>query len=416
MDFSRIVFVLTFIEISHSFKILLMPFHVGSHVLLLANLGKQLVENGNDVHVLLMENPESEEAFRNTEVNIIKYKSKRLTGEENKVWIDRLMDDFITLSTKGTFGSIQAFKSLMLTMEEEGKIMLENKQLMEVISSMHYDVVVIDGIPYNFYHYLIPYKYEIPFVTLTTSWNCFTTGVPQMTSFVPSQILPFSDQMTFMQRLTNFLLQFIHPKNRLESPMSELVKKFAPNNRKNLNQIQSGSRLFLQLSAPPVDYPRPSLRHVVSIPSLTIKRPVPIKDISLASFVNGASEGFVLFSLGTITNKYLPANIINIFLTIFSSIPQRIVWNYDAAYIKDIPKNIILMRHVPQNDLLGHPNIKLFITHFGNAGQHESLYHGVPMLGIPIHSDQAHNAVRLIRYNYGLVINKENATKDSIAN
>ena len=74
------------------------------------------------------------------------------------------------------------------------------------------------------------------------------------------------------------------------------------------------------------------------------------------------------------------------------------------------------MRHVPQNDLLGHPNIKLFITHCGNAGQHESLYHGVPMLGIPIHSNQAHNAVRLIRYNYGLVINKENATKDSIAN
>ena len=224
-----------------------------------------------------MENPESEEAFRNTGVKIIKYKSKRLTGEENKVWIDRLMDDFITLSTKGTFGSIQAFKSLMHTMEEEGKIMLENKELMEVISSMHYDVVVIDGIPYNLYHYLIPYKYKIPSVTLTTAWNCFTTGLPQMTSFVPSQILPFSDQMTFMQRPTNFLLQFIHPKNRLESPMSELVKKFAPNNRKNLNQIQSGSRLFLQLSAPPVDYPRPSLPHVVSIPSLTIKRSVPVK-------------------------------------------------------------------------------------------------------------------------------------------
>ena len=84
-------------------------------------------------------------------------------------------------------------------------------------------------------------------------------------------------------------------------------------------------------------------------------------------------------------------------MTVFSSIPQRIVWNYDSTKIKVIPKNIKFMKWLPQNDLLGHPNIRLFITHCGNAGQHESLYHGVPMLGIPIHSDQDHNAMRLIR-------------------
>ena len=65
MDFTRTVFVLALIEISHCFKILLIPFHVGSHILLMANLGRHLVENGNDVYVLLMENPESEEVFIN---------------------------------------------------------------------------------------------------------------------------------------------------------------------------------------------------------------------------------------------------------------------------------------------------------------------------------------------------------------
>ena len=416
MDFTRIVFVLTLIEMSHCFKILLMPFHVGSHILLMANLGRQLVENGNDVHVLLMENPESEEVFRNNGVKIVKYKTRRLTGEDNKAWIDQSMDEFITLSMKGTYGSIKAVEALMHTMEEEGKIMLENKELMETISKMNYDIVVVDGVPYNLYHYLIPYKYDIPFVTLSTSSNHFTTGVPHMTSFVPSEILPFSDQMTFVQRLINFLIELFHPQNRLKSPMSELVKRFAPDPETDLNQIQSTSGLFIQLSAPPLDYPRPSLPHVVSVPSLTIRKPVLIKDESLASFVNGAPEGFILFSLGTITNKHLPTNIINIFLTIFSSIPQRIIWNYDSTQIKVIAKNIKFMKWLPQNDLLGHPNIRLFITHCGNAGQHESLYHGVPMLGIPIHSDQPHNAVRLIRYKYGLVINIENATEDSIAN
>ena len=31
---------------------------------------------------------------------------------------------------------------------------------------------------------------------------------------------------------------------------------------------------------------------------------------------------------------------------------------------------------VPQNDILGHPKLKLFITHGGNNGQYEALYHG----------------------------------------
>ena len=131
VDFTRIVFVLTLIEISHCFNILLMPFNVGSHVLLMTNIGRQLVEDDNDVHVLLMENPESEEVFRNTGVKIIKYKTRRLTGEDNKAWIDQMIDEFITLSMKGTYGSIKAVEALMHTMEEEGKIMLEYKYLLE---------------------------------------------------------------------------------------------------------------------------------------------------------------------------------------------------------------------------------------------------------------------------------------------
>lgn len=36
----------------------------------------------------------------------------------------------------------------------------------------------------------------------------------------------------------------------------------------------------------------------------------------------------------------------------------------------------------------GHKNTKLFITHSGLLSTQESVYHGVPMLGIPIFADQ----------------------------
>ena len=413
------MFVFVLFEISNSFRILLIPFHDGSLVNHIASLGRQLAENGNEVHVLLMENPKTEKKFKEMGVKMLIYKTKRPLGQANQVWIEQLVNDFVTSSMEGPLEVLGAVVKLIHEMVEEGRNLLNNEQLMDKISNMKFDMVVIDGNPFCLYHYLIPYKYDIPFVTFMTQWDPFITGVPHMTSFVPSPLMPFSDQMTFKERFVNFVIEWslVIIKSILQPPGSELVEMFVPEKEeKTLIEIQRSSLLFLLVTAPPVEYPRPFLPHVVSLPSLTIRKPVSIKDTSLASFIKEASEGFILFSLGTITTKHLPANIVNIFMTVFSSIPQRIVWNYDSTKIKVIPKNIKFVKWLPQNDLLGHPNIKLFITHCGNAGQHESIYHGVPMLGIPIHSDQAHNSVRLTRYKYGLIINTENATENSIAN
>ena len=417
--FGIIIISLALIHISDSFRILLIPIHDGSRMFHVANLGRQLVENGNEVHVLLMENPKSEEKFRKTGVKILEYKTRRPSGEANKVWIDQVTDEFVTEAMKGPFETFYAFQKLLREMVEEGIDLLQNEELMFKISNMNYDMAVIDGMPVFMYHYVIPYKYDIPFVTLLTQWDPFTTGVPNMASFVPGPIMPFSDQMTFIQRFTNCVVEWsiVFMKLIFKTPGSELVDMFVPEKeKKTLIQIQSSSQLFIQMTAPPVEYPRPSLPHVVSLPSLTIRKPVPIKETTLASFVNESPKGFILFSLGTISTKRLPQHILNSFIKVFKSVPQRTVWNYDSTNIKDVPQNIKFMKWLPQNDLLGHPKVRLFITHCGNAGQHEALYHGVPMLGIPIHSDQAHNAVRLIRYKYGLVINIENATNSSISN
>ena len=52
------------------------------------------------------------------------------------------------------------------------------------------------------------------------------------------------------------------------------------------------------------------------------------------------------------------------------------------------------MQWLPQNDILGHPKTKLFITHCGGNSQYEALYHGVPMLGVPAVDEQDRNCAR----------------------
>ena len=60
----------------------------------------------------------------------------------------------------------------------------------------------------------------------------------------------------------------------------------------------------------------------------------------------------------------------------------QVVWRLKKKDLKGVKKNVMLMDWLPQNDLLGHRNTKLFITHCGRNGQFESMYHSVPMVGI----------------------------------
>jgi glucuronosyltransferase len=69
---------------------------------------------------------------------------------------------------------------------------------------------------------------------------------------------------------------------------------------------------------------------------------------------------------------------------------------------------------LPQNDILGHPKTKLFITHSGSNGQYEALYHGVPMLGIPMFAEQGWNCVRARHRGISLCLDLLQFTADEL--
>ena len=59
------------------------------------------------------------------------------------------------------------------------------------------------------------------------------------------------------------------------------------------------------------------------------------------------------------------------------------------------PSKILTSTWLPQNDLLGHPNTKVFVSHCGKNGQYEALYHAVPVVAVPMFVDQPYNAERM---------------------
>lgn len=67
------------------------------------------------------------------------------------------------------------------------------------------------------------------------------------------------------------------------------------------------------------------------------------------------------------------------------------------------------MSHIP-----AHPNMKLFISHCGNLGLQEAMYHGVPVVGIPFFADQFVNLNKIVRKKIGRELSYKYLTEDSV--
>ena len=53
-----------------------------------------------------------------------------------------------------------------------------------------------------------------------------------------------------------------------------------------------------------------------------------------------------------------------------------------------VPTNVLVAKSVPQQDILAHPKTRLFVTHGSINAAMESVFHGVPMVTMPIFTDQ----------------------------
>lgn len=64
----------------------------------------------------------------------------------------------------------------------------------------------------------------------------------------------------------------------------------------------------------------------------------------------------------------------NLFLNVFSKLRQTVIWKWESEKMENLPKNVLLKKWLPQQGLLGHESIKIFITHCGAGSLEEAIY------------------------------------------
>lgn len=74
----------------------------------------------------------------------------------------------------------------------------------------------------------------------------------------------------------------------------------------------------------------------------------------------------------------------------------------------------IVRKWLPQNSILAHPNVKVFITHGGLLSCIESVFFGVPMVGTGIFGDQMTNMAKVNEAGFGIQLDFHNVTEESL--
>ncbi|KAK8724694.1 hypothetical protein OTU49_011225, partial [Cherax quadricarinatus] len=137
-----------------------------------------------------------------------------------------------------------------------------------------------------------------------------------------------------------------------------------------------------------ISTPLPLLPSQVEVGAMHCRPANPLPE-ELESWITGAgSSGVIYFSLGSLVrSSSLPVQYRDLFIQAFRRLPQRVIWKYEEE-LEDVPDNVMISKWLPQQDILAHDNVKVFITLGGVLSTQEAIYHATPLLILSIHGEQ----------------------------
>lgn len=285
--------------------------------------------------------------------------------------------------------------------------LVQNSTLLSQLRQASFDGVLWD--PMTPCGDLLARLLELPLVTslrfsfgAVVERHCGHADLPS--SYVPASPMPYSDHMTFSERVKNFLT------NLASSALSEVFWALTLNGLYSealgypTTVCESVGRadLWLIRTFWDLETPKPLPPNFRYVGGLHCKPANPLPE-DLESFVSSAEHGVVVVTFGSMITQ-LTSDRAEVIATALSNLQQKVIWRYSGPTPQSLGSNTKLLDWIPQNDLLGHPQTRAFVAHGGTNGLYEALYHGVPLVGVPLFGDQSENLARLSRRGVAKVL------------
>ncbi|ODM98020.1 UDP-glucuronosyltransferase 2B20 [Orchesella cincta] len=296
----------------------------------------------------------------------------------------------------------------------------QNEEIIKILKAKEkFDLAFVNAVPNQCVLGLVNYL-SIPHIYLGSLplTNSHIGGVGGFfpRSFIPSPFSPFVDKMTFLERVMNFIIEMLSGHLYYQKQSAEIYRKYLGSDIPTVEEIDRNVSMIFMNTNFLLTFPRPLLPDIVEVGGMHLKQGrSDALPSDLEELLSGAKHGFIYFSLGSIVRtKNMPPDVRQKFINVFSKLKQLVIWKWDNESEADLPDNVVVRKWLPQQAVLDHPNIKLFITHGGLLSTQESVYYGVPLLGAPLYVDQDLNMKQAERLGYGLTLEITDFTEESL--
>ncbi|XP_005359465.1 UDP-glucuronosyltransferase 2B31-like isoform X2 [Microtus ochrogaster] len=383
-------------------KVLVWPMEY-SHWLNLRTILDELVKKDHEVTVLIPSASLSYEVGDTSAIEFEKYPASLSMAELEELYKDSLNKYIYELPKQSFWGYFLLYQELAWEdskyCESLCKDAVFNKELMAKLQNSSFDVIVADPfVPCGdlLAEILkIPLVYSLRFFPGSTHEK-YSGGLPLPPSYVPVAQSELSDRMTFMERVQNliFMLSFdfwfqIFNEKNWNQLYSEVLGRPT-----TLSEMMGKADIWLIRTYWDLEFPHPVLPNFEYVGGLHCRPAKPLPK-EIEDFVQSSGEhGVVVFSLGSMVGAVTEERA-NVIAAGLAQIPQKVLWRFEGKKPDTLGSNTRLYKWIPQNDLLGHPKTKAFITHGGTNGIYEAIYHGIPVVGIPLFGDQFDNVVHM---------------------
>ncbi|XP_063608499.1 UDP-glycosyltransferase UGT5-like [Penaeus indicus] len=363
-----------------SYKILmLLPLSSRSHRTIFLTLARALADRGHKVELLVNHEPTT--PYPNvTEIyhglDHFKEEKFRLFSSRERPWeIFRLLREGLPAMTRDLYRNPAVWD-----------LYLRRTQ---------FDVVFID----NFYNQMAyPFAQGLPYISVSASGMDHTQssllGNVLNPAYVTAIPVEFPQPLSFFHRVLNLAVHlcsgFIRYYVILPSIQREITAIFPE--VPPLAELERNLSLALYNSHFAMGRVLPLLPSQVEIGTMHCRPGSPLPQDLTEWIESAGAAGVVYFSLGTVAlGNTMPERWRDLFVRAFRRLPQRVVWKYEGE-LEGVSENVLIRGWLPQQDILAHPNVKVFITHGGMLSTQEAMYHATPMLLLPIFADQPRNA------------------------
>ncbi|XP_063706098.1 UDP-glycosyltransferase UGT5-like [Culicoides brevitarsis] len=320
----------------------------------------------------------------------------------------------------GRYGFFEFFGVYIKNISESVFEIPEVMEIYKKTKNEKFDAIVMEPL-FHFPFFVIKEIYDAPMIGLASleMMPGFHKAMGNVIHPVlhPSLFLEQVDKPSLWERIDMVYFQFWldYYDNYLLRPASDaIIEKYFPELKVKSDSLIKSFDFMIEGSTPVLGTVRPLVPNTVQIGFLHITEPKKLPT-GLQTYLDESENGVIYLSFGSnVKSAQLRPQVRQVLIETIKKLKYNVIWKFENETLADKPDNCKIQKWLPQQDLLAHKNIKLFITQGGLQSMEETISRGVPVVVIPFFGDQDANADRIVKLGIGRRVNLDELSVEKL--